>query len=143
MPSFDQLRSSFLLDRINGSHSLTAYAWGERNQGFLTDMELQSYYRAIVSMFRRLEPILRQPGKPVPVTSSHEFVASGVFQDGTDQVIIIVNISGDTPADITFAFPASAADNYFDPQWKYAPSNGKYHFRLGPNGSKVLRLKNK
>jgi len=141
MPTFDQLRASFLLDRINGSHSLTAYAWGERNQGFLTDMELQSYYRAIVSMFRRLEPILRKPGKPVQVTSSHEFVASGIFQDGTDQVIIIVNISGDTPADITFAHPASAAENFFDPQWKYVPSKGKYHFRLGPNESKVLRLK--
>ena len=142
MPTFDQLRSSFLLDRINGSHSLAAYSWAEEKQCFLTDQELQSYYRAIVSMFRRLEPVLRHPGEPIPVKSSHEFVVSGVFQDGPDPVIIIVNISGDTPADITFAHPASAAENFFDPQWKYVPSKGKYHLRLDPNESKVLRLKN-
>ena len=141
MPSFDQLRASFLLDRINGSHSLTAYSWAEDKQCFLTDQELQSYYRAIVSMFRRLEPVLRNPGKSVPVKSSHEFVVSGVFRDGKDPVVILVNISGDTPADISFAHPAKAAENFFDPQWKYAPSNGVFHFCLGPNQSRVLRLK--
>ena len=141
MPTFDQLRASFLLDRINGSHSLDAYSWAEEKQCFLTDQELQSYYRAIVSMFRRLEPVLRHPGKPVPVRASHEFVVSGVFQDGEEPVILIVNISGDTPADIRFEHPAKAAENFFDPQWKYTPSKGVYHFRLGPNESLVLRLK--
>ena len=141
MPTFDQLRTSFLLDRINGSHSLDAYSWAEEKQCFLTDQELQSYYRSIVSMFRRLEPVLRKPGKPIPVKSSHEFIASGVFQDGGDPVILIVNISGDTPADISFAHPAKAAENFFDPQWKYIPSKGIYHFRLWPNESRVLRLK--
>ncbi len=142
MPTFDQLRASFLLDRINGSHSLVSLSWGSTNQSFQTDPELQSYYRAIVSMFRRLEPVLRHPGKqPIKVRSSHEFVASGVFQDGDDPVLIIVNISGDTPADISFVHPASAAEDFFDPEWKYAHSKGIYRFRLGPNQSKVLRLK--
>ena len=141
MPTFDQLRASFLLDRINGSHSLDAYSWAEEKQCFLTDQELQSYYRAIVSMFRRLEPVLRNSGNPVPVKSSHEFIASGMYQDGDDPVILIVNISGDTPADISFVHPAKAAENFFDPQWKYTPSKGIYQFRLGPNESRVLRLK--
>lgn len=141
MPSFDQLRASFLLDRINGSHSLIAYSWAEDKQCFMTDQELQSYYRAVVSMFRRLEPVLRNPGKPVPIRSSHEFVASGVFLDGNEPVILAVNISGDTPADIRFEHPAKAVENFFDPQWKYLPAKGKYHFRLGPNQSLVLRLK--
>ena len=141
MPSFDQLRASFLLDRINGSHSLIAYSWAEDKQCFLTDQELQSYYRAVVSMFRRLAPVLRNQGKPIQIRSSHEFVVSGVFQDGEEPVILIVNISGDTPADIRFEHPAKAAENFFDPHWKYMPSKGVYHFRLAPNGSLVLCLK--
>ena len=92
-------------------------------------------------MFRRLEPVLRNPGTPIKITSSHEFVVSGVFQDGDDPVLIIVNISGDTPADIRFAHSAKAAEDFFDPEWKYAHSKGIYRFRLGPNQSKVLRLK--
>ena len=141
MPTFDQLRASFLLDRINGSHSLTAYSWAEEKQCFLTDQELQSYYRAVVSMFRRLEPVLRHPGKqPIPVKSSHEFIASGVFQDGDVPVLILVNLSNDAPADVSFDHPANKAEDFFDAEWKYTSKNGKFQFRLDPNQSLVLRL---
>ena len=141
MPTFDQLRASFLLDRINGSHSLVAYSWAEEKQCFLTDQELQSYYRAVVSMFRRLEPVLRNPGKqPIAVKSSLEFIASGVFQDGDVPVLILVNLSNDTPADVSFEHPAGTAENFFDTEWKYTSKNGKFQFRLDPNQSLILRL---
>lgn len=141
MPSFDQVRASFLLDRINGSHSLTAYTWAEERQCFLTDPELQSYYRAIVSMFRRLEPVLRNPGgQPILVTSSHEFVVSGVFQDGGTPVLILVNLSNDSAADVSFEHPAKRAEDFFDPEWKYASKDGKFQFHLAPDQSCVLRL---
>ncbi len=141
MPTFDQLRASFLLDRINGSHSLTAYCWAGISQCFLTDQELQSYYRAIVSMFRRLEPVLRNPGKqPILVKSSHEFIASGVFQDGDVPVLVLVNLSNDAATDVSFDHPAETAEDFFDAEWKYAAKNGKFQFRLGPNQSLVLRL---
>ena len=141
MPSFNQLRASFLLDRINGSHSLSAYCWAATSQCFLTDQELQSYYRAVVSMFRRLEPVLRNPGKqPIAVKSSHEFIASGVFQDGDAPVLILVNLSNDAAADVSFDHSAKKAEDFFDAEWKYTSKNGKFQFRLEPNQSLVLRL---
>ena len=130
-----------MLDRINGSHSLDAYSWAEEKQCFLTDQELQSYYRAIVSMFRRLEPVLRNPGKqPIKVRSSHEFVASGVFLDGGVPVLILVNLSNDAAADVSFGHPAEKAEDFFDAEWKFTAKNGNFQFRLEPNQSLVLRL---
>ena len=92
-------------------------------------------------MFRRLEPVLRNPGKQsVGVKSSHEFIASGVFQDGGVPVLILVNLSNDAPADVSFEHPAGTAENFFDTEWKYTSKNGKFQFRLEPNQSLVLRL---
>ena len=142
MPTFDQLRASFLLDRINGSHSLISLSWGSTHQSFQTDPELQSYYRAIVSMFRRLEPVLRNPAaEPLPLESSHEFVAHKMFQEGDTPVLLLVNLSNDTPTDVSFSHAATEAEDFFDPAWTYKPEDGKYRFRLEPNQSLVLRLK--
>ena len=142
MPTFDQLRASFLLDRINGSHSLISLSWGSTHQSFQTDPELQSYYRAIVSMFRRLEPVLRTPAEqPIPVEASHEFIVSKVFQAGPDPVILLVNISNDTPAEVSFGTEADSASDFFDEAWAYPIEQGKIKLNLKPNGTAVIRLR--
>ena len=143
MPTFDQIRATFILDRINGSHSLIAYAWGEFRKSFLTDPELQSYYRAIVSMFRRLEPVLSN-GIPrrLELNSTTGHVPFRALDYQGETIILMVNISPDTPADVTFSHPVCEAEDFFDSAWKYKGSNGKFTFRLKPVETKVIRLSN-
>ena len=54
----------------------------------------------------------------------------------------MVNISPDTPADVTFSHPVCEAEDFFDSAWKYKGSNGKFTFRLKPVETKVIRLSN-
>ena len=142
MPTFDQVRATFMLDRINGSHSLLAYAWGELRKSFITDLELQSYYRAIVSMFRMLEPVLSD-GKEqkADVHLSTDYVKVRCLNYQGETVLLFVNISPDTPATVELKMNAEYAENFFDSAWKYHRKNGIFSFHLKPVKTLVIRVK--
>ena len=141
MPTFDQIRAAFLLDRINGSNSLIAYAWGEMRQSFQTDPELQSYYRAIVSMFRRLGPILNHGRNfQLKLIASDPCIASRAVACGGEKIVMLVNVSPDTPAKVNFQCKASKAENFFDPAWQIHSRCGVFSLQLKPLETRVLRL---
>ena len=142
MPTFNQVRATFILDRINGSHCLLAYSWGESRKSFLTDLELQGYYRAIVSMFRRLEPVLSD-GKEQKVDAhfSTNYVKACSFSYQGETIILLVNISPDTKATVDLKWNADQAENFFDSAWKYQSKKGLFSFHLKPVETLVLRVK--
>ena len=142
MPTFDQLRATFLLDRINGSNSLISYAWAEKRQSFLSDAELQSYYRAIVFMFRRLgEKLNNGKNFDLKVKASTDYVVSRAVDCNGEKILILLNISPDTPADVSFRINSKSAEYFFDSAWKYHGKDGVFLFRLAPLESKVLKFK--
>jgi hypothetical protein len=144
MPTFDQLRATFILDRINGSNSLIAYAWAEKRQSFLTDAELQSYYRAIVAMFRSLGKVLNGGENiTLPVKVSTDYVVHRALKYQGKTVLIMLNVSPDTEAVAEVQLPRDRAENFFDPEWKFYGKNGKYILNLKPLETIVLQVAEK
>ncbi|MBO4345030.1 MAG: hypothetical protein J5833_04705, partial [Victivallales bacterium] len=142
MPSFDQVRGTFIFDRILGSHSLVSYAWGERRKSFLTDMELQAYFRAIYAMYMKIEDAY-DAGKRVewPVTSSTPDVRAGAIRSDKETVVMAVNLSKEAAATVSFPTTAKRVSDFMDDAWTYPIENGQFKTSLQPNGILLLRLK--
>ena len=142
MPNFNQVRATFILDRILGSHELCAYAWGEFRQCFLTDMELQAYYRAIYAMFIKLEDAI-DAGKRVdlPVESNTRDVRSCAFRVGRETIVMAVNISKETSATVSFHTSTKKVTDFMDDAWTFPLYNGAFKATLQPNETLLLRLK--
>ena len=139
MPTFDQVRATFVLDRIYGSRALTAFSWGPA--GFLRDMELQAYFRAIYMMFMKLEDFMETADRMEwPVKSSTPHVRSCAFRNGDQIVVLAVNLSNETPAEVSFDTAAKSASDFFDGAWTYPVEEGKIKLVLKPNGTAVIRL---
>ena len=142
MPTFDQVRATFVLDRIYGSHALAAFVWS--SSGFQRDMELQSYFRTIYMMFMKLEDFTETAGRMEwPVKSSTPHVRSCAFRNGDQTVVLAVNLSNELSADVTFGTEAKSAADFFDDAWKYPIEDGKIKLNLKPNGTAVIRLDGK
>ena len=142
MPTFDQVRATFVLDRIYGSRALTSFVWSPA--GFLRDMELQAYFRTIYMMFMKLEDFMETASRMKwPVTSSTPHVRSCAFRNGDETVVLLVNISNETSAGVTFETEAKSASDFFDDAWKYPIDDGKIKLKLKPNGTAVIRLDGK
>ena len=142
MPSFEQVRATFVLDRILGSHELMAYAWGEFRQSFLTDMELQAYFRAIYAMFMKLEDALEVGTRiELPLASSTPDVRSCAVRIGAETVVLAVNLSKEMTAEVSFSANGKVVSNFMDDAWTYPLVNGSFKASLAPNGSLMLRVR--
>ena len=139
MPTFDQVRGTFVLDRIYGSHSLMAYVWS--TNGFQRDMELQAYYRAIYMMYMKLEDAM-EAGTRIewPVVASTPNVRTCAIKGDGQVVVLAVNLSNETSADISFSTDAKSVTDFFDDAWAYPIENQKTKLTLKPNGTAILRL---
>ncbi|MBO4491835.1 MAG: hypothetical protein J5944_10800 [Lentisphaeria bacterium] len=139
MPTFDQVRATFVLDRIYGSHALISYVWGA--DGFQRDMELQAYFRTIYMMFMKLEDFMETGTRMEwPVRASTPHVRSCAFRNGDQTAVLVVNLSNETPAGVTFDTAAGSASDFFDGAWTYPVKGGRIKLNLKPNGTAVLRL---
>ena len=139
MPTFDQIRGTFVLDRIYGSHSLMTYVWSEN--GFQRDMELQAYFRAIYMMYMKLEDAM-DGGMRIewPVTSSTPNVRSCAIRNVGQTVVLVVNLSNETSSEVMFDTDAKSATDFFDGAWAYPIENHRIKLTLKPNGTAVIRL---
>ncbi|MBP5640064.1 MAG: hypothetical protein J6X55_11335 [Victivallales bacterium] len=141
MPTFDQVRATFVLDRILGSHELMAYAWGEFRQSFLTDMELQAYYRAIVAMFMRIEEAMDAGERnDWPLVSSTPDVRSCAIRKDDETIVLAVNLSKEATAAVSFKATGKNVSHFMDSTWTYPLENGEFKASLPPNGCLLLRL---
>ena len=64
-----------------------------------------------------------------------------MFQEGDTPVLLLVNLSNDTPTEVSFATEAVSASDFFDDAWSYPLEGGKIKLNLKPNGSAVIRLR--
>lgn len=141
MPTFDQVRGTFVMDRIYGSHALMAFVWGGSAQSFMSDMELQAYFRTIYMMFMKLEGAMDKGTRiEWPVQSSTPDVRSCAIRTGNQTVVLVVNLSNETSSDVSFGTKAKTAADFFDDAWKYPIKDNKINLKLKPNGTAVLRL---
>ena len=143
MPTFDQIRGTFVLDRIFGSRSLATYSWVEaKSQSFLTDMELQAYCRAIYAMYMKIEDAMDN-GKCMewPVVSSIPEVRTVAIRSEGQTVVLAVNISKDKQADASFRTEAKSATDFMDDAWAYTIEDKTLKLSLPPNGTAILLLK--
>ena len=142
MPNFDQVRGEFVLDRIFGSRELVSYAWGESRQSFLTDMELQAYFRAIYAMFMKVEDAFDAGTRiELPLMSSTPDVRSCAVRVGAETMVLAVNLSKETTAEVSFAANGKVVSNFMDDAWTYPLVDGAFKASLPPNGSLMLRVK--
>jgi len=142
MPTFEQLRGEFVLDRINGSQSLLCYAWGERRQCMLSDMELQAYYRVIYAMFAKICPVMDNGSQcDLPLQTTSNFVRHTAYNYQNEKILMVVNMSADTPAEVSVDTQANQAEDFYDAAWKYPIANGKLSLKLTPNQGLIIRLK--
>jgi len=142
MPTFDQVRATFVLDRIYGSHALAAFTWSPG--GLQSDMELQAYFRTIYMMFMKLEDFTETASRMKwPVKSSTPHVRSCAFRNGDQTAVLVVNISNEKSAEVTFDTEAGSVSDFFDDAWEYPIEEGKIKLNLKPNGTAVIRLRGK
>ncbi|MBP5640065.1 MAG: hypothetical protein J6X55_11340 [Victivallales bacterium] len=142
MPSFDQVFGEFVLDRIFGSRELVSYAWGESRQSFLTDMELQAYFRAIYATFMKIEDAF-DAGTRIewPITSSTPDVRTCAIRKDDETIVLAVNLSKETTAAISFKTSAKSVTSFMDDAWSYPLDNGTFRWQMAPNDALILRLK--
>ena len=142
MPSFDQVRGEFVLDRIFGSRELASYVWAGSSQSFQTNMELQAYYRAIYAMFMKIEDAFDAGTRiDLPLTSSTPDVRSCAVRVGAETMVLAVNLSKETTAEVSFTANGKVVSNFMDDAWTYPLVDGAFMASLPPNGSLMLRVK--
>ena len=89
----------------------------------------------------RLDRVLAD--RKMKLKSSTDYVMSRALDHQGETVLLMVNISPDTPADVTVTHNGNEMEDFFDSAWKYKGDHGKFQFKLKPVETKVLRFNRK